>query len=330
MPRSGDGATTLTGLIVSDRERRLHRQDRRQERQEEASIQESRDRQAFKQRLIEAGVTEGLKRGTLGLQQGFTQQQQQRQQAFDLSQQQAQQHGQMAQQVQQQQAQAAQQAQQQQGLLQRQVAQQGMQQGGLSPDVDALGLGGMFTRQTPPAPPTGMVPSGWTDPATGTRYQPPREPTPVDPALQATRIAGLQEKLATLERDNQIAPLLATEAHNKAYPTSPLSFGGYTATPPNPFQRVVGMRQRPPQPTVPTTDTSFLRRQLDTLQQAPTSGLLAPAPTGQDMGSSPHPELPDPFDASLGDNTGNTEGAQYQTSDGAIYEIQQGQWVRIQ
>ena len=55
---------------------------------------------------------------------------------------------------------------------------------------------------------------------------------------------------------------------------------------------------------------------------------LASVPVGGGAGEAGG-ELPDPSDPSLSEDGVSTEGAQYQTSDGTIFEVQNGEWVRL-
>ena len=112
-------------------------------------------------------------------------------------------------------------------------------------------------------------------------------PRPVDPLIQANRVAGLQKNIQGIELKNQLAPILAQQEYNKQYPMasgdvagkSPLlpalPMGGrFIDRQPSGVEGLLGIQQRP-QFTPPTpTDTSYLHGQLN-----------------QAMGQTPQPQM---------------------------------------
>lgn len=102
----------------------------------------------------------------------------------------------------------------------------------------------------------------------------PKAGASTDPLQRALRIAALQSKLQQIKQRNQLAPLLASEAYQKNYPSPTMGFGGYVNTKPNWFQSMLGEQQRPTAPVIQPTDTTFLEQQL---QQA--MGGAMPQPT---------------------------------------------------
>ena len=132
-------------------------------------------------------------------------------------------------------------------------------------------LGGQPTAGVPLRRPAAPIPpnlqaSGYKDRLTGIDYS--RSSKSVDASLLATRSASLLKTIQDIERANQLAPMLAQEQQEKAYPSPTGVFGGYIDQPPNLVGRLVGRQQRPPAPALTPTDVGPIRRQYEALMDA--------------------------------------------------------------
>lgn len=90
--------------------------------------------------------------------------------------------------------------------------------------------------------------------------------TTSNPSQRANQAALLLNRIQQIEQRNALAPQLAMEGREKAYPGPTMGLlGGYIENKPNILQSLVGTHQRPSAPAIPTTDTSYLRRQYEQL-----------------------------------------------------------------
>lgn len=224
----------------------------------------------FHHRLQELGIVAGIKSGQLQLR-GANQE---KARAFQLERAQAGQQFTLGRDEAARQFQAAQSAMTRQGQMDR-----------LNRNLEAQGVGQMFESSPTQAQATTMpqtlspgesytqrLPGGITRTVHGQA-----QPTPhtIDPAQRAKNIAQLQAQLQTIEQRNVTGPMAASAEYQTKY-KPPLGgfIGGFTDTPPNPFQQFFGAQQRPAAQAVPMTDTTFLRNQLSQL----TGQSLQPSP----------------------------------------------------